>query len=220
VSSRSYEQFCPLAAALDQVGERWTLLVVRELLAGPARFGDISEALPGLATNLLTKRLRALEDQGIVVQRELPPPARVKVYELTKRGHALEPVLVAMANWGTALMQPEHYKDPGNLRGMLLGFRMVPPQITEGLHARVNLKVGDECLGLVLDDGALDANYGELTDADATLTLTYQMLFGLLGGGLDIREAVKAGVVSADGSKQALASLGRAFKRAAALRAD
>ena len=220
MAPRTYEQFCPLALALDQVGERWTLLIVRELIAGPARFGDLADALPGLATNLLTKRLRSLEDQGIVVQRELPPPARVRAYELTPRGHALEPVLVALADWGMALMQPEHYKDPGNLRSMLLGFRMVPPEITKGLQARVNLKVADECLGLVLDDGTLEAVYGELPDADVTLTLNYQLLFGLLGGALDIRDAVKGGMVAAEGSKQAVASLGRAFKRAAAMRAD
>lgn len=86
MAKRSYDQYCPLACALDLLGERWTLLIVRDLLLGPKRYGDLHRGLPGLATDLLTERLRALEEAGIVQRRELPPPAAATVYELTDRG--------------------------------------------------------------------------------------------------------------------------------------
>jgi len=98
--ARTYGQHCGLARALDRVGERWTLLVVRELLVGPARYTDLRAALPGMATNLLADRLRALEAEGIVARRELPPPAASTVYELTEVGRDLEDAVHALIRWG------------------------------------------------------------------------------------------------------------------------
>lgn len=97
---RSYGQFCGLARALDRVGQRWTLLIVRELLLGPKRFTDLREGLPGVATNLLTDRLRQLQEEGLVRQRELPPPSSSAVYELTEAGEGLRPVVEALIRWG------------------------------------------------------------------------------------------------------------------------
>src|SRR6187549_2526493 len=92
--SRSYHQFCGLARALDVVGERWTLLLVRNLLLGPRRYGDLLEELPGITTNLLAKRLRALCEHGLVEKTALPPPAAIPVYALTEAGAALEPAIM------------------------------------------------------------------------------------------------------------------------------
>jgi DNA-binding HxlR family transcriptional regulator len=97
---RSYEQFCPLARALDVLGERWTLLLVRELLAGPQRFSDLRAHLPGIGPALLTQRLRDLEAAGLVQRAELPPPAARTVYELTERGRSLEAVIYEFARFG------------------------------------------------------------------------------------------------------------------------
>lgn len=97
---RSYGQFCGLARALDRVGQRWTLLIVRELLLGPKRFTDLQEGLPGVATNLLTDRLRQLREDGLVSQRELPPPSSSTVYELAEPGEALRPVVEELIRWG------------------------------------------------------------------------------------------------------------------------
>jgi DNA-binding HxlR family transcriptional regulator len=97
---RSYEQFCPIARSLDLLGERWTLLIVRELLMGPQRYTDLRDRLPGMWSNLLAQRLRDLEAAGIVTRAELPRPAARTVYELTERGRALGPVLYEMARWG------------------------------------------------------------------------------------------------------------------------
>src|ERR687893_871518 len=104
VSRRTYYQYCAVARALDVVGERWTLLLVRELLTGPKRFKDLSEGLSGIGTTLLTARLKALEGNGILRRTTLPPPAGSKVYELTELGRSLEPVVIALSRWGLKLL--------------------------------------------------------------------------------------------------------------------
>jgi DNA-binding HxlR family transcriptional regulator len=102
---KSYEQYCGLALALDEIGDRWTLLVVRELLVAPRRFSDLAAHLPGIASNLLTERLQGLEAQGLVRKRELPKPARATVYELTESGEALSEVVHALMRWGGRFMR-------------------------------------------------------------------------------------------------------------------
>src|SRR5918998_5685030 len=104
MSKRSYNQYCAVARALDIVGERWTLLVVRELLTGPKRFKDLSEGLPGIGTTLLTARLKDLEGHGIVRRATLAPPAGSRVYELTDLGRSLEQVVIALSRWGLKLL--------------------------------------------------------------------------------------------------------------------
>jgi DNA-binding HxlR family transcriptional regulator len=101
---RTYGQFCPVARALDLLGERWTLLIVRELLTGPQRYSDLRDQLPGMWSNLLAQRLRDLDAAGLVQRRELPPPAARLVYELTERGRALAPVVYELARWGLELL--------------------------------------------------------------------------------------------------------------------
>jgi DNA-binding HxlR family transcriptional regulator len=100
------DQYCPIACALGLVGERWTLLVVRELMRGPKRYTDLAEHLPGIGTNILAARLKELEAAGLVVKRKLPPPAPATVYELTPSGRALKPVLHALARFGARLLGP------------------------------------------------------------------------------------------------------------------
>jgi len=101
MSHRSYNQYCGLAYALDIVGERWTILIIRELIAGPRRFKDLAEGLPGVSTNLLSERLKHLEQQSILRRRVLPPPAGSTVYELTALGQALEKTLLELGKWGS-----------------------------------------------------------------------------------------------------------------------
>jgi DNA-binding HxlR family transcriptional regulator len=106
-TSRSYHDACATARGLDVIGERWALLVVRELLLGPQRFGDLRHALPGISTNLLTDRLRELAAHGVLARRRLPPPAGSVVYELTASGRDLEPVVLAIGEWGARVPMPE-----------------------------------------------------------------------------------------------------------------
>jgi DNA-binding HxlR family transcriptional regulator len=116
--ARSYGQYCPVAKTLELVGERWTLLIVRELLVGPQRFTDLHTALGGIPRNLLADRLRDLEGNGLVARAELPPPAARSVYELTGAGRALLPVIGALAQWGLAHLPPP---EPGETVSPALG---------------------------------------------------------------------------------------------------
>src|SRR5689334_24950673 len=106
MNNRTYNQYCGLAYALDIVGERWTLLIVRELVAGPRRFKDLLEGLPGVSTNLLAERLKGMEQQGLIRRRRLAPPAGSAVYELTAIGQALEPMLIELGRWGSQFVPP------------------------------------------------------------------------------------------------------------------
>ena len=146
---RSYDQYCPVAVALDTVGDRWTLLILRELLIGARRFTDVRAALPGLAPNLLTDRLRDLEREGLVERRELPPPAARTVYALTTEGRSTAPLLEALARFGAARMAP-----PGGrpVRPAMTVFGLMAPfhrPDGERLHAR--LVIDEEAFDLVSD---------------------------------------------------------------------
>jgi DNA-binding HxlR family transcriptional regulator len=126
VSNRSYEQYCPIAEALDVLGERWTLLILRELNLGPQRFTDLRQALPGIAPNLLTERLRALEEAGLVRQEELPPPAARSVYVATDEAKAVIPVLRALARFGMARLDPP---EEGSVRPSMAVWGALVPRL-------------------------------------------------------------------------------------------
>ncbi len=106
-TTRTYADSCGIGRALDVVGERWALLVVRELLLGPQRFTDLRHALPGASSNLLADRLRELHERGVIARRTLPPPAAARVYELTRWGRELEPIVLALGAWGLRVPAPE-----------------------------------------------------------------------------------------------------------------
>src|SRR2546429_9930482 len=118
--SRTYDQYCPVARALELVGERWTLLVARELLLGPRRFTDLMTGLPGISANVLAGRLKDLEEEGMVARRTLPPPAASAVYELTSDPAGLVSVLAAMAEWGMTMLGGPRALD--DVRGVLILF--------------------------------------------------------------------------------------------------
>jgi DNA-binding HxlR family transcriptional regulator len=109
--SKRYDQYCPVAHALDLIGERWSLLIVRELLHGPKRYTDLAGRLPGCGTNILAARLRMLEDRGVVEKRKLPPPAASQVYDLTAYGKALKPIMRELALWGLSSLGPPAKED-------------------------------------------------------------------------------------------------------------
>jgi len=145
--ARRYEQYCPIAHALDLVGDRWALLVVRELMHGPKRYTDLVDQLPGIGTNILAARLRDLEHHGVVVRRTLPPPAASKVYELTDYGRELRPALRELALWGARSLGPP--QDKGTLFEGWLANAMdivVAPLAPTG---RFEFRAGDEIASVV-----------------------------------------------------------------------
>lgn len=143
---KRYDHYCPVAHALDLVGERWALLVVRQLMHGPRRYTDLAEGLPGIGTNILAARLRDLEAGGVVTKRRLPPPAASRVYELTEYGRALRTVLRELALWGARSLGPPAEDDlfPGWLRNAL--DTVLAPIAPPG---RFEFRVGDEVASLV-----------------------------------------------------------------------
>jgi DNA-binding HxlR family transcriptional regulator len=156
---KRYDQYCPVAHALDLVGERWALLVVRELMHGPKRYTDLAEHLPGIGTNILASRLRSLEECGIVTKRRLPPPAASQVYELTEYGRGLRTVMRELAVWGARSLGPptdEEELFPGWLENALDLFAPLAPR------GRFAFYIGDEMASLV--DG--EAQPGAVEEAD------------------------------------------------------
>lgn len=155
---RSYTQFCPAARALDLIGERWTLLIVRDLLTGPRRWSDLRGSLPRLGSNLLAERLRALEEAGLVARRELPPPAARTLYELTDRGRELDAVVLSLARFGLPYLDAPTEEQP-----------LLPHLRDEALRAMVRFEampgVG-AALRFELDEGRYRLSVRPLEDGD------------------------------------------------------
>jgi DNA-binding HxlR family transcriptional regulator len=160
---KHYDQYCPVAHALDLIGERWAILVIKELMRGPKRYTDLAEHLPGIGTNILASRLRDLEAYGIIAKRTLPPPAASRVYELTEYGRALRTVMRELALWGSRSLGPPTGEDelfPGWLENAL--DTLVAPFAPPGRFA---FHVGDEVASLV--DG--EAQPGSIEDPDVVV---------------------------------------------------
>src|SRR6478736_7054058 len=171
---RSYDQYCPVAHALDLVGERWAMLVVKELMHGPQRYTDLAEHLPGIDTNILAARLRALEEGGVIAKRKLPPPAASRVYELTDYGSELKPVMRELALWGARSLGPPTDKDE-LFDGWLANAidTMHGPFATEGTF---EFRVGDEVATLESGIG----REGHADDPDVVVTATPEGMYNLL----------------------------------------
>jgi DNA-binding HxlR family transcriptional regulator len=194
---RSYGQYCSIAKALDVVGDRWTLLIVREvLLRGSARYTDIREGLPGIATNLLADRLRELERAGIVTRREAPPPVAATVFELTDRGRELESVLDALGRWGVQLMA-EGPSEGDEFRSRWLAWpaeTFLQDGEPDGPPATVELDAGGEPILLEISHGEVHARPGTVEEPDARLSGSPHTLLGVLSGHLDLEAARARGL--------------------------
>jgi DNA-binding HxlR family transcriptional regulator len=187
MSQRSYKQICGVAKALDLIGERWTLLIVRELMLGPKRFGALREALPGISGNLLSARLRALSDAGIVERVELPAPASVDAYALTDRGEGLRPVIESLALWGYELLEPEaEYELGWEARPSWLTSTLAAgaePDALAALDGRAfNFAVDGDRFSIRVSDGVARVRHGELDDADGELTTDLRSYVDLATG--------------------------------------
>ena len=191
MARRSYAQYCGLARALDVLGERWTLLAIRELLLGPKRFSDLLEGLPGIGPNVLSTRLRTLEGEGLVRKRRLPPPAASTVYELTDRGRALEPAVIELTRWGIGLMgapaEGDRYRPAWLLTSLRAAFE---PDAATGLRRTYRLRVDNKVFTVRVDDGTLEVTQGETAEPDVAIALDSATLLALSGGELDIDGAV------------------------------
>ncbi|MFF2568004.1 winged helix-turn-helix transcriptional regulator [Streptomyces sp. NPDC058084] len=188
---RSYDQYCAAARALDAVGDRWTLLIVRELLAGPRRYTDLHADLPGVSTDMLAGRLKDMEGAELVTRRRMPPPVSASVYELTERGRALLPVLRALAAWGAPALDEPRPTDA--VRAHWFAIPLL--SALEGLGARVVQVTLDEGEFHVRSGGGGQVTYGEGPAADAEVRLRTDAATcrALAGGELTLTEAVDSG---------------------------
>ncbi|HEX3174620.1 MAG TPA: helix-turn-helix domain-containing protein [Solirubrobacterales bacterium] len=209
---RSYGEACRLAVALDLVGERWALLVVRELLLGPKRFTDLRAGLPNASTNILSDRLRELEEGGVVRRRKLPPPAPAQVYELTEWGRELEPVVTQLGAWGArSPIPPEHRRI--NADSIVLALRsLFDPERAGNLDAAYELRVGRETFHVWVAGGELELGRGPaIQPAVAVEVDEAGTLAAVLTGQLPLEAAVESGVAKLTGSKREAARFLRLF---------
>jgi DNA-binding HxlR family transcriptional regulator len=205
-----------VARALDAVGERWALLVVRELLFGPKRYADIQRGMPAMSPNVLSQRLRELEQSGIVRKRKLGPPASIQVYELTERGQDLEPVLCALAVWGSR--EPLDPATELSVDALMLAMKTTfDPAIADTLRATYELRFGDDRFHdrfhVRIAAGHCHIARGAADHPDAVLDTDATTLRAVLFGGRSLTAAVKSGDLRLTGARPAAERFAAAFPR-------
>jgi DNA-binding HxlR family transcriptional regulator len=208
---RKYGDRCGVARALDLVGERWALLVVRELLLGPKRFTDLRAGLPHVSPDVLSQRLRELERDGIVARRKLAPPAASRVYELTERGLELEPVVLALGRWGSSAPFPPGEPRLGVDSAILALRTLFDPSAADGLGASYELRLEDQPFHARVAHGRLQVARGTAEDPDATIETDTGTLSALLWHGRRLPEALRSGDVEIEGSRRAVERFLRLF---------
>ena len=203
---RSYRQFCALARAIDVLGERWTLLLVRELMLGPRRFSDLLAGLPGIAPNLLADRLRALEARGVVERATLEPPAASRVYRLTDRGRSLKPALLALTRWGMEPMAAPREDEERQAGWYALALEAAfRPERARGVSEDYELVVDGTSFHLRVRDGRCEASAGHAPAPAFVLRCTLDDLLATVTGAGDPAEG------QLDGSRGAFNRFRRAF---------
>jgi DNA-binding HxlR family transcriptional regulator len=212
MSSRVYGQYCGFARALEAVGERWALLIVRDLLVSPKRFTDLHSGLPGIPTNVLTSRLKELEEAGIVRRRVLPRPERAVVYELTEYGSELEESVVALGRWGAKSLgdpRPSETITPDSLVTALRStFR---PEAAGDLRVGYELRVGPIVLHARVEAGTVQVAQGALPSADLVIE-SGPAIRALMAGEMSPADAIKSGSVAIRGDRRLLKRFAEIFR--------
>ena len=200
--SRGYRQFCGLARALDLIGGRWALLIVRDLLTGPKRFSELQEGLPGVPTNVLTARLRELEDEGIVMRRAHERPGGGVVYDLTDFGRELEQPILRLGFWGAKAMGPMHEGDHFSTDSLALALRgSFRPEHADGPARLYELKVDDKSLRLRVDAGKVVVPCDSTDEPHLVVETDADVLAGLLSGEMSLESARKTGRLQLKGKR-------------------
>ena len=208
---RTYGDGCSSAHALDLVGERWALLIVRDLLFGPKRFSDLTAGLPQGSPNVLTQRLRELEAAGIVRRRRLPPPASTMVYELTEWGGELEPILIGLQRWGAASPSFPHDVPVGCDAAMLALKNAFDPSVAGGFGGIVEIRFGTGTFAVIVGDGGLDIRRGAAEHPAATIETDPSTLESVAFGMRSLAEAESAGDLAIEGDHAIAERLLRLF---------
>ena len=212
VKTRAYGQYCGFARALEVVGERWALLVVRDLLVGPKRFTDLLRGLPGIPSNVLTARLKELENAGVARRRVLPRPARAVVYELTEYGLELEPVVAELGRWGAKNLGDPRPDETITVDSLITALRTTfHPDAARGFRAGYELRVGEIVLHARVDDGRVKAAAGALPGANLIIEAG-PGIRALMAGELSPADAVANGTVHLTGNSRLLTRFAKIFR--------
>jgi DNA-binding HxlR family transcriptional regulator len=210
-AKRRYDDACGTAHALDLIGERWALLVMRELMLGPKRFGDLRSDLPGISANVLTQRLEGLEAAGLLVRRRLPPPASAQVYELTSWGYEAEPIVQSLGRW--AARSPAHDPTlPISATSIMLSFRTMFDSARAGdFSARIGFRLGTEHFMARVQDGRFENARAEIQGADVVFIGTPTGLAAFVYGKQPIDVLEGAGMLKLEGDREVAARFATLF---------
>ena len=207
-----YQQYCALACALDLAGDRWTLLIVRELVPGPRRFTDLVDGLPGISRKLLTERLRALEGEGIVARRELEPPAARQVYELTDDGRDLAEAMAGLIAWGFTRLKERDPAESLQARWTAVGMAsLADREATKGVRETYQYLVGRSAFHFTVDDGTVRVHDGRAEDPAVVLATDDQTWAGIVSGEISASAARASGALTVAGDRRAAKRLRTIF---------
>ena len=202
MATRTYADRCGVARALDLVGERWALLVVRELLLGPKRFTDLRAGLPHIGPDVLSQRIRELETAGLVERRILAPPSRTRVYALTDRGQQLEPVILALGRFGSVAPFPEGHSGFGPDSAVVALKTLFDPDAVPDAHFEVELRIGDWTYFLRVAERALHVERSPHNGPDAVITAEASSLAAVLWHGLSLETALESRAIEISGDRK------------------
>src|ERR687891_1751719 len=209
-----YQQYCALARALDVAGDRWTLLIVRELGPGPRRFTDLVDGLPGISRKLLTERLRALERDGLVARGELPPPAARQVYELTDDGRDLAHAMAPLIAWGARRLGARKPTESFRARWPAVAMAgLADREAATGVSETYQYLVGDSAFHFTVDDGSIELHDGRAENPAVTLTTDEETWADVASGKITASSAAAAGALTITGDPQAAKRLRKIFAR-------
>jgi DNA-binding HxlR family transcriptional regulator/putative sterol carrier protein len=214
MSEHLYSQYCALARTLDVAGDRWTLLIVRELTPGPRRFTDLLDGLPGISRNLLTERLRALERDGIIARRELPPPAARQVYELTDDGRDLATAMAPLIAWGVRRIGDRKPGETFRARWPAVAMAgLADREAAKGVSESYQFLVGDSAFHFTVDDGSIEVNDGRAENPAVTWTTDEETWADIASGKITASSAAATGALTVVGDPQAAKRLRKIFSR-------
>jgi DNA-binding HxlR family transcriptional regulator len=210
-TSRTYGEGCAIAHGLDLVGERWALLVVRELLLGPKRFTDLKKGLPNASPNVISERLRELERAGVVKRDKLPPPAGSRVYALTDWGRELEEIVISLGHW--AARSPSLPREaPMGADSIMLALKgRFDSDAAKGLRASYELRFGEDRFRIEVSDHGIEVARGGTDQPEATIDTDPRALFAVLWDGRSLADALRAGEMRIKGDMAAVERLIRLF---------
>jgi DNA-binding HxlR family transcriptional regulator/putative sterol carrier protein len=214
MAEHRYQQYCALARALDVAGDRWTLLIVRELAPGPRRFTDLVDGLPGISRKLLTERLRALERDGIIARQQLPPPAARQVYELTDDGRDLAHAMAPLIAWGARRLGDRKPTESFRARWPAVGMAaLADREAAKGVSETYQYIVGRSAFHFTVEDGSIRLHDGWAQDPAVVLTTDEETWADIASGKISASSAAATGAMTTAGDAQAVKRLGKIFAR-------